>query len=334
MSRHSLVTGGGGFVGRHLVRLLVERGESVRVLDIADVKGLPDGVEVVRGSILDGECVAGALKGIDRLYHLAANPNLWAPNSRTFLETNFRGTEMVLAAAARANLERAVYTSTESILKSHRRRNPDIVDETVAWTVDDMPGPYCRSKFLAEQAARRAARGGLPIVIVNPTMPIGPGDVNQTPPTRMLLGFLTGKTPAYLECKFNLVDVRDVAAGHILAAERGVVGERYILGGTNIGLSELLVELEALTGVAMPRRRIPYAVALGFAWCSEGLAHLTKRQPVAPVTGVRVAHTPMVFDSTKAVTVLGLPQTPLRDSLRDAIAWFRERGQLQKFSPK
>lgn len=324
----SLVTGGGGFIGRHLVRQLVERGDSVRVLDIAEVGGLPDGVDVIRGSILDADAVARALKGIDRLYHLAANPNLWAPDARNLLETNLRGTETVLAAAARAELERVVYTSTESILKNIRRPNSGPVDESVAWTVEDMPGPYCRSKFLAEQAAHQAAADGLPVVIVNPTMPIGPGDGSQTPPTRMLLGFLTGRTPTYLECQFNLVDVRDVAAGHILAAERGAIGERYILGGTNIHMSELLAELEALTGRAMPRRPIPYPIALAFAVASETLAHLTKRPPVAPLAGVRLAHTPMVFSSTKAVTVLGMPQTPLKTSLADAIAWFRDQGLL------
>jgi dihydroflavonol-4-reductase len=328
--RRSLVTGGGGFIGRHLVRQLVERGDSVRVLDIAEVSGLPDGVDVIRGSILDADAVARALKGIDRLYHLAANPNLWAPDARNFLETNLRGTETVLAAAARAQLERVVYTSTESILKNIHRPDSDPVDESVAWTVEDMPGPYCRSKFLAEQAARRAADNGLPVVIVNPTMPIGPGDGSQTPPTRMLLGFLTGRMPTYLECQFNLADVRDVAAGHILAADRGAIGERYILGGTNIHMSELLAELEALTGRAMPRRRIPYPIALAFAVASETLAHLTKRPPVAPLAGMRLAHTPMVFKSTKAVTILGMPQTPLKRSLADAIAWFHDQGLLPR----
>jgi dihydroflavonol-4-reductase len=330
MSRRSLVTGGGGFIGRHLVTLLRDRGETVRVLDIADIPDPPEGVEVIRGSILDEARVAGALKGMDRLYHVAANPNLWAADPSGFLETNHRGTEIVLAAAARADLERIVHTSTESILKSYRRPNPEMVDETVAWTVDDMPGPYCRSKFLAEQAALRAAAGGLPVVIVNPTMPIGPGDLNQTPPTRMLLGFLTGKTPAFLECRFNLVDARDVAQGHVLAADKGRIGERYILGGTNLRMSELLSELASLTGIAMPRRRLPYPVALGFAVLSETWANITKKPPVAPITGVRLAHTPMLFSSSKAIAALGLPQTPLRTTLTDAIDWYRQRGWLSQ----
>ena len=330
MSRRSLVTGGGGFIGRHLVRLLVERGEQVRVLDIADVKGLPDGVEFIRASVLDRERVEAALNGVERLYHLAANPNLWAPDPRSFIETNLRGTETVLAAAARFNLERIVYTSTESILKSRRHPSAALIDERVSWTIAEMPGPYCRSKFLAEQAAQRAADSGLPVVIVNPTMPIGPGDVNRTPPTRMLLGYLNKRNPAYLECRFNLVDARDVAAGHILAAERGAIGERYILGGTNLWMSELLAELEQVSGIAMTRRRIPYGIALGFAVFNEAAAFLTKKPPVAPIAGVQLAHTPMVFSSAKAVGILGMPQTRFTTALKDAIAWFDQQGLISR----
>jgi dihydroflavonol-4-reductase len=330
MSRRSLVTGGGGFVGRHLVRLLLERGEAVRVLDIADVVGLAGDVEIVRGSILDAGAVAGALKGVDRLYHLAGNPNLWARRPLCFLETNFHGTQTVLAAAGGADLERIVYTSTESILKSRRGRSSSAVDETVRWTVEDMPGPYCRSKFLAEEAAKAAAARGLPVVIVNPTMPIGPGDVHLTPPSRMLLGFLNGETPAYLDCEFNLVDVRDVALGHILAADKGKIGERYILGRTNIRMSTLLDLLARLTGLAMPRLKVPYGLALAAAVVGEGMARLTGRPPVAPLTGVRLARTPMLFDSSRAVRVLGLPQTPLERSLADAVGWFKEQRLLRR----
>ncbi|HET6223627.1 MAG TPA: NAD-dependent epimerase/dehydratase family protein [Dongiaceae bacterium] len=330
MSRRSLVTGGGGFVGRHLVRLLLERGEAVRVLDIADVAGLAGDVEILRGSILDADAVAGALKGVDRLYHLAGNPNLWSRRPLCFLETNFHGTQTVLAAAAGADLERIVYTSTESILKSRRGRSLTAVDESVRWTVEDMPGPYCRSKFLAEEAAKAAAARGLPVVIVNPTMPIGPGDVHLTPPSRMLLGFLNGETPAYLDCEFNLVDVRDVAVGHILAADKGEIGERYILGRTNIRMSALLDLLARLTGLAMPRLKVPYGLALAAAVVGEGMARLTGRPPIAPLAGVRLARTPMLFDSSRAVRVLGLPQTPLERSLADAVGWFKEQRLLRR----
>jgi len=329
MTRLSLVTGGGGFVGRHLVRLLHERGERVRVLDLAAAPGLPQAVEIITGSILDPDKLRRAMAGAERVYHLAANPNLWASDSGVFMETNYRGTLAVLAAAADAKPERIVYTSTESILKSYRRPSPDTVDETVSWTVDDMPGPYCRSKFLAEQAAMAAVRDGLPVVIVNPTLPIGPGDTHLTPPTRMLLDFLSGKTPAYLDCVFNLVDVRTVALGHILAADKGRIGERYILGGRNIGVPDLLELLGRLSGRRMPSLRIPYWLAWSTAAISESLSLVTKRPPIAPLTGVRLARTPMRFDSSKAIRELGLPVTPLEASLADALAWFAEQRLLR-----
>lgn len=325
MTRLSLVTGGGGFVGRHLVRLLHERGERVRVLDLSGADGLPPEVEIVRGSILNGDKLRRAMEGASRVYHLAANPNLWAPDPKIFMETNYRGTQAVLAAAAEAKPERIVHTSTESILKSYRRPTPSTVDETVSWTVDDMPGPYCRSKFLAEQAAMAAARDGQPVVIVNPTLPIGPGDAHLTPPSRMLLDFLNGKAPAYLDCVFNLVDVRTVALGHILAADKGRIGERYILGGQNIGVPDLLQMLGKLSGRRMPTLRIPYWLAWTTAAISETLSLATKRPPVAPLTGVRLARTPMRFDSSKAVRELGLPETPLEASLKDALAWFAQQ---------
>jgi hopanoid-associated sugar epimerase len=328
MTRLSLVTGGGGFVGRHLVHLLRERGERVRVLDLAGAPGLPPDVEIVTGSILDAGKLRQAMTGAGRVYHLAANPNLWARDPETFMETNYRGTQAVLAAAAAANPERIVHTSTESILKSYRRPIPDTLDETVSWTVDDMPGPYCRSKFLAEQAAMAAARDGMPVVIVNPTLPIGPGDTHLTPPTRMLLDFLSGKAPAYLDCVFNLVDVRTVALGHILAADKGRIGERYILGGWNIAVPDLLQLLRKLSGRRMPRLRIPYWLAWTTAAVSESVSYVTKRPPIAPLTGVRLARTPMRFDSSKAVRELGLPVTPLEASLADALAWFVEQRLL------
>lgn len=329
MTRLSLVTGGGGFVGRHLVRLLHERGERVRVLDLAGAPGLPPDVEIATGSILDDGKLRQAMAGAGRVYHLAANPNLWARDPNTFMETNYRGTQAVLAAAAAANPERIVYTSTESILKSYRRPIPDTLDETVSWSVDDMPGPYCRSKFLAEQAAIAAARNGLPVVIVNPTLPIGPGDSHLTPPTRMLLDFLSGKAPAYLDCVFNLVDVRTVALGHILAADKGRIGERYILGGRNIAVPDLLQLLGKLSGRRMPSLRIPYWLAWSAAATSEMLSLVTKRPPIAPLTGVRLARTPMRFDSSKAIRELGLPVTPLEASLADALAWFAEQRLLR-----
>ena len=329
--RLNLVTGGCGFIGRHLVEQLVARGEGVRVLDLRPMAAPLRGVEHLVGSITDPSAVARAADGCDRVFHLAANPNLWAPDPRSFNAVNHQGTRHVLEAAQKVGVQRFVYTSTESILKSYRASRQSaraLIDETVVLTLEDMPGPYCRSKFLAEEAAREAARGGLPVVIVNPTMPIGPGDDLLTPPSKMILGFLNGETPAYLDCEFNLVDARDVAAGHILAAESGRVGERYILGNVNLSLGDLLAELQRLTGLSMPRTRIPYALALASALVSEGISNVTKQPPMAPLTGVRLARTSMAFDCSKARSELGWSCRMLEQSLRDAVRWMSERRLL------
>lgn len=331
--RLNLVTGGCGFIGRHLVAQLAARGEAVRVLDLRPLDSSLQGVEQVVGSITDPSTVTRAVDGCDRVFHLAANPNLWAPDPKSFDAVNHQGTRRVLEAAQKAGVQRFIYTSTESILKSYRAPRQSaraLIDETVVLTLADMPGPYCRSKFLAEEAAREAARSGLPVVIVNPTMPIGPGDDLLTPPSRMILGFLNGETPAYLDCEFNLVDARDVAGGQILAAERGRVGERYILGNVNLSLGELLAELRRLTGLSMPRTRVPYGLALASAAVSEAISAMTKRPPVAPLTGVRLARTSMAFDCGKARDELGWSCRTLEQSLRDAIRWMSRRGLLRR----
>ena len=331
--RLNLVTGGCGFIGRHLVEQLAARGERVRVLDLRPIPGQPQGVEQVIGSITDPAAVARAMEGCERVFHLAANPNLWAPDPKSFDAVNHQGTRRVLEGARKAGVQRFVYTSTESILKSYRapaQSSRALIDETVVLTLDDMPGPYCRSKFLAEEAAREAARDGLPVVIVNPTMPIGPGDDLLTPPSRMILGYLNGETPAYLDCEFNLVDARDVAAGQILAAERGRVGERYILGNVNLRLGMLLAKLQRMTGLSMPRTRIPYAVALVSALVCEGLSNVTRKPPVAPLNGVRLARTSMAFDCSKARSELGWSCRTLEQSLHEAIQWMSGQGLIRR----
>ena len=331
----SLVTGGGGFIGRHLVRQLLARGDAVRVVDKAEIEDLDERAEFVRGSVLDQGLMRDALGGVDRLFHLAANPDLWSADKSSFYAINYEGTRTVLEAARRSGVARVVYTSTESILKSRRhRRNFGPIDETIELTVEDMPGPYCRSKFLAEQAAMAAASDGLPIVIVNPTLPVGPGDFRLTPPTQMILDFLNGDNPAYIDCEFNMVDVRLAALGHILAAERGRIGERYILGGENLRLSQILDMLGQITGLPMPARRIPYAVALVTAAVSEFVSdHITRRPPRASLTGVRLAGSPMIFDCSKAVRELGLPYASVRAALVDAVEWLVSRGLVRRRMP-
>jgi dihydroflavonol-4-reductase len=336
--RLSLVTGGCGFMGRHLVSLLSARGDRVRILDLRDwpsspAMPLPANVEMRLGSIRDREVLARASAGVDRVFHLAANPNLWAADPNAFHEVNYEGTCRVIDAAAAAGVNRFVYTSTESILKNinaPRASRQALIDEKVHHSVNDVPGPYCRSKFRAEEAAHAAARDGLPVVIVNPTMPIGPGDFLLTPPTRMILGFLNGTTPAYLDCDFNLVDARDAALGHLLAAEHGRIGERYILGHENLSLGHLLAELQRLTGLSMPRHRVPYWLAYVSALVSEGMANITKKPPMAPLTGVRLARSSMAFDCSKARTELNWQCRPLEQSLRDTIADLQQRGLLRR----
>ena len=263
--RLSLVTGGSGFIGHHLVQLLCARGERVRVFDLRPAPHFAGAaaIDFHQGDIADAAAVDRAMAGADRVYHLAANPNLWARDKRDFARVNHLGTLNVLAAAERHRPERVVYTSTESILAGQRgsAASGAMIDETSAVRVEEMPGSYCRSKFLAERAALEAARRGLPLVVVNPTLPVGPGDRLLTPPSRMLLDFLNGRTPAYLGTEINMIDVRDAALGHLLAADRGAIGQRYILGGENLSMSALLAVLEELSGRPMPKLHVPYWLA-------------------------------------------------------------------------
>ena len=327
----SLVTGGGGFIGSHLVKQLLDRGETVKVLELSDAR-LPSGVEVIRGSICDPDTVRNALKGVQRLYHLAANPNLWANDKREFQYVNYEGTCTILREAAKCNLEKIIYTSTESILTGSTNIDEQ-VDAEVQRLVKEMPGPYCRSKFLAEQEAFKAAHNGLPVVIVAPTLPIGPGDNRLTPPTRMILDFINGTTPAYLNCGLNLVDVRDVAHGHILAAEHGRSGERYILGNENLYLSDLLLKIEEITGLTMPNIQVPYWIAFCAGAYSEFVSDfITHRPPAAPMNGVRLTRRPMFFNSDKAVHELGFSQNAIKDALADGIEWMNNKGLITRHS--
>lgn len=327
----ALVTGGAGFIGSHLVRQLIERGHRVRVLDLAPSPMLDPRAEFVRGSITDPDTVAQAVAGMDWVFQLAADPNLWHRDKASFDVVNHEGARLVIDSAGAAGARRIVYTSTESILKGTRRGQGGTVDESVERRLSDMPGPYCRAKFLGEQAAFRAAARGLPVVVVNPTLPVGDGDFKLTPPTQMILGFLNGDNPAYLDFDMNIIHVRDAALGHILAAEKGKIGERYILGGENLRLSAVLAILEELTGLPMPKLRIPYGVALAVAAVSEFVAdNITRRPPRASLTGVRIAGAEMRFDNSKAVRELGLPVTPARQALGDAVAWLEDQKLITR----
>lgn len=328
---HVLVTGGAGFIGRHVVRLLRAQGRAVRVLDLKhDPASADDGVEAVIGSVLDAPVLGRAFNGVDTVFHLAGNPQLWAPDTGAFDRINRDGLEAVLAAAQSAGVARIVHTSSEVVLKDWRSvdTTPMIEPETLP-PVGAMAGPYSRSKHAADEAAMAAARAGAPVVVVHPTIPIGPGDFGMTPPTAMIARFLRGDLPAILDSGFNFVPVEDVARGHLLAAEKGRIGARYILGGHNLRLSEMLTRLAAMTGRRPPRFRAPYGVALAVAKLLQAFAdHVTRRPPIAPVEGVRLARAAMLFDCARARDELGFVAGPLDPALKRCADWLRDEGQL------
>lgn len=321
-----LVTGGAGFIGSHLVCRLVERGESVRVLELPGVavRHLPlDKIDLIYGDIRDVAAVDNAVKGCREVYHLAANPNLWTRRRGLFRQVNYLGAVHVMESALRAGVRRVLHVSTESILTRARQTAPIAEDQEV--TERDVVGPYCRSKFLAEKHAFRLAKQGAPIVIVNPTLPIGPGDWGCSPPTRMLFDVCKGKRREYLDAELNLIDVRDVAEGIVKAMERGRTGRRYLLGHENLSIHEVFCRMARFSGHPEPRWRVPYALALTAAYVSEWVADvMTQEMPAATVTGVKLTRRRMHFDARRSLDELGLAPRPVDDSLRDALAWFRE----------
>lgn len=323
----TVVTGGAGFIGSHLVRLLADRGERVRVVERpgAAVDHLPPGVDVTFADIRDADAVRRALRGARHVYHLAANPQLWARRRGHFHAVNFVGTVNVLTAALDTGAERVLHTSTESILTRVRQAGPIAEDQEVPSR--DVIGPYCRSKYRAERFALGLARQGAPVVVVNPTLPIGPGDRGRSPPTRMMLDFCKGKRSAYLDAELNLIDARDVADGMARAIERGRPGVRYLLGAENWSVRSVFSHLAKLTGLPEPRWRVPYPVALAAAYVSELAADLvTGTIPAATVTGVKLTRRRMHFDPSRSLAELGLTPRPVAGSVAEAVAWFRQVG--------
>ena len=318
-----LVTGATGFVGANVARLLIAGGQRVRVLarPASSLKALDGcGVDVVRGNILDPASVAEAIGGCAQVFHVAADYRLWAKDPAEIYRTNVDGTRVVLEACARAGTERVVYTSSVGTLGLPRDGGAGT--EATPVRLGDMIGPYKRSKFLAERVAEEYAARGLPVVIVNPTNPIGAWEVRPTPTGQMVLDYLLRRMVATLDTGLNLIHVSDVARGHLLAAQRGRVGEKYILGCENHSLTDIFRMLERITGIPAPRVRVPHAFIYCVAVISEGMARATGRPPRVPLTGVRMARTHMYFSADKAVRELGLPQTSVEQALRDAVDWF------------
>jgi dihydroflavonol-4-reductase len=315
----TLVTGGSGFIGQHLVALLAQD-RRVRILDLRPPACAPERVQYVKGSVLDSAVVREALDDVDEVYHLAALPGMWIPHKGDFHAVNWRGTEIMIDAARKRRISRFLHCSTESILFS-KSSTDAFVTEQVTTTLDEMPGPYTRSKLLAEQSALHAAATGFPIVIASPTMPIGPHHGNLTPPNLMLQHFLARRLQFYIDFTMNLVDVRDVAAGMVLAMQRGQIGHRYILGGEDISLRQLLNMMEAITGHKALRVPIPPAIAQMTAAIMEYLAdRMTRQPPAASIEAVRIAVRSKALSIEKSRRELGYAPRPIESALREAIA--------------
>jgi dihydroflavonol-4-reductase len=327
------VTGASGFVGANLVHELEARGHTVKALlrPNADLRGL-DGAqyEFVEGDLSNRKFLADTMRGCDWVFHVAASYQLWMRDYRPMYAANVEGTRNVIQAATDAGIERIVYTSTVGCIAVPQNNGGEIIpsNEDCYCDVSAMTNDYKRSKFQAEQVALELADKGAPVVIVNPTAPIGPRDVKPTPTGKVIVDYLNRVMPGYVDTGLNWVHVRDVCIGHILAAEKGRVGERYILGNAegNWTLQEAFAVLEKLTGIPAPKMKVPYGVALTAAYFSEALARFTGKPPKAPLGGVRMAKYKMFFDPSKAIKELGLPQTPPDQALADAIDWFRQQG--------
>ncbi|HTD34752.1 MAG TPA: hopanoid-associated sugar epimerase [Candidatus Elarobacter sp.] len=328
--RTAFVTGASGFVGANLVRALLGRGWRVRALVRGEAPSLA-GLEVerVRGTVFAPQ-LEDAMRGCDVVFHLAATYSLWRRDRVELQRVNVEGTRNVLWCALGARVPRVVHTS--SVAAIGVRPDGVAADETYQSSPERLVGEYKRSKYRAEVVARRAFEDGQDVVIVNPATPVGPWDAKPTPTGEILVRFLNGRMPAYVDTGLNLIDVRDVAEGHILAYERGVAGERYILGNENLTLRELLERLASITGLAAPRVRLPVALPLAYAALREGVLAPLGVAPDVSVESVRMAGQRMFYSAAKAVRELGLPQSPVTRALSDAVTWFRDHGYVARGS--
>jgi dihydroflavonol-4-reductase len=327
----SLVTGATGFVGSAVARALLDRGETLRLLvrpesERRNVEGLR--AEVVEGDLRDQASLERALNGCQALFHVAADYRLWVPEPDEIYAANVAGTRALMEAAGEAGVGRIVYTSSVATLGLNRDGSP--ADETTPASLADMIGHYKRSKFLAEVAVKRlVSEQGLPAVVVNPSTPVGPRDIKPTPTGRLIVEAARGRMPAFVDTGLNVVHVEDVAAGHVLAFEDGRIGERYVLGGENMALRDILAAIARRCGRPPPRVRLPHGLVLPLAYAAEGWARLRRSgEPFATVDGLRMAKKRMYFTSAKAEAELGYESRPAEAALADAVDWFREAGYL------
>ena len=321
------VTGATGFIGASLVRELLAQGCEVKTLvrpgsDRRNLSGLD--IELCLGDLTDTRSLEKGMAGCDTLFHAAADYRLWTNNPESMYAINVQGTRNVLAAALKLGIGKVVYTSSVGTLGNPGDGTPGNEETPVSF--EDMVGHYKKSKFLAEREADEFIRRGLPLVIVNPSTPVGRLDIKPTPTGKIIVDFLNRKMPAYLDTGLNIIDVEDCAKGHVLAATKGRIGEKYILGNENLSLRQIFGLLEEISGIRAPKVRLPYTPILIAAYINEAISKLTRKEPLIPLAGVQMAGKFMFFDSSKAVRELGLPRQPVMVSLQKAVDWFRSEG--------
>jgi dihydroflavonol-4-reductase len=329
MAMTTLVTGAAGFLGSHVTRQLVARGENVRVLmrPSSSNRAISDlSLEYVTGDLRDAASLERAMNGVQRVFHVAADYRLWAKNPQDIYDSNVGGTKNLLAAAKTAGVEQLIYTSTVATIAVDR---PELPNESTDSKLEEMVGHYKRSKWMAEQEVLHAARAGFPAIVAMPTTPVGPWDWKPTPTGKIVLDFLNGKMPGYVETGLNFVGVEECAAGHLLVAERGKIGERYLLGGENLTLKQMLDTLAKITGLAAPTMKIPHGVALGVAYVESAFSRLVGKEPQIPVEGVRIAQHVMFVDASRAVRELGFEQGSVPAALERAVRWYQANGYVK-----
>jgi len=325
----TLVTGAAGFLGSHVTRQLVARGESVRVLmrPSSNNRAISDlSLEYVTGDLREPASLERAMKGVKRVFHVAADYRLWAKHPQEIYDSNVGGTKNLLGAAKEAGIEQLVYTSTVATVAVDR---PELPNEFTDAKLEEMIGHYKRSKWMAEQAVLRAAKEGLPAIVAMPTTPVGPWDWKPTPTGKIILDFLNGKMPGYVETGLNFVGVEECAAGHLLASEKGKVGERYLLGAENLTLKGLLDVLAEITGLRAPAMKIPHGVALGVAYVESAFSRLVGKEPQIAVEGVKIAQHKMFVDCSRAKRELGFQPGPVAAALERAVRWYQKNGYVK-----